>query len=69
MTWPRMIRPKYGELKKPMIAISRRTWVHSPPPEGVVSMTAAIAIAKISCGKASRMSMIRLIAVSTAPPK
>ena len=65
-----MIRPMYGQLKKPMMKISRAIRRTSPlRPNAESGTTPARASAKTSSGNARKRSIERLIAVSTQPPK
>ncbi len=60
----------YGQLKKPMMKTSRTIRSVLPrSPNAESGKTPASAIAKTSSGKARNMSISRLIAASTQPPK
>ena len=71
-TWPRMTRPMYAQLKKPMMKISRLIRTPTPVMKKMWSteprMT-RIAIENSSTGNASITSIVRLIRVSTQPPR
>ena len=68
--WPRMIRPMYGQLKNPMITMMRTMRSVSPcRPNAWSGMTPTSASANSSIGKARKTSIVRLIRVSTQPPK
>ncbi len=68
--WPRMIRPMYGQAKKPITKTSRPIRSEFPDrPNADDGMTPTSAIANTSSGKARKTSMARAITESTQPPK
>src|SRR6201989_100276 len=68
--WPRMIRPMYGQAKKPITKTSSPIRSEFPDsPNADDGMTPTSAIANTSSGKARKMSIARAITLSTQPPK